>query len=142
MPKIENSVIIDRPAEAVWKYYTDLSNIPALDPEIREARQTPPGSFGMGSTFSLKGENWTMVMRVTQFEPNRKLVYECVSPDSLKGSTDSYSLESFEGKTRFVETMDVKGGGIYKLAGSFFGKRAKEDSGTRLNNLKRKLESE
>jgi uncharacterized membrane protein len=142
MPKIENTVVIDRPAEMIWKFYTELSNIPTLDPYIHEAKQTPPGPLGLGSTFSLKGEDWTLLLRVTQFEPNRKLAYECISPDSLKGSTDSYILEPYEGKTRFVETMDVKSSGFYRLAGSFFGKRAKEDSGTRLNNLKRKLESE
>lgn len=142
MAKIENVVVIDRPTEAVWKFYTDLSNIPMLDSYIHEASQTTPGSFGMGSTFSLKMKDWSLVMRVTQFEPGRKLTYEAVSPDSLKGSTDSYSFEPFEGKTRFVETMDVKTNGLYKLAGSFFGKRAKEDSSMRLDKLKRKLESE
>ncbi len=142
MAKVETSVIIDRPTEAVWKFYTDLSNIPMLDQYIREARQDSPGPFGKGSTISLKMENWTLVMRVTEFEPNRKLAYECVSPDSLKGSTDTYSLEPFEGKTKFVETMDVKSNGFFRLAGSFFGKRAREDSGVRLNSLKRKLETQ
>ena len=142
MAKIDNSVVIDRPVEVVWKFYTDLSNIPMLDPWIREAEQDPPGSFGMGSIFSLKMKDWTLVMRVTQFEPSRKLTYEAVSPNSLKGSTDSYSFEPFEGKTKFVETMDVKTSGLYKLAGSFFGNKAKEDSSTRLNKLKNKLESQ
>ena len=141
MTKIENVVVIDRPAEAVWKFYTDLSNIPMLDSYIHEATQTTPGSFGMGSTFSLKMKDWKLDMKVTEFEPGRKLTYEAISPNSLKGSTDSYSLETFEGKTRFVETMDVKTNGIFKLAGSFFGSRAKEDSSTRLDKLKRKLES-
>lgn len=142
MAKIENVVVIDRPVEEVWKFYTDLSNIPMLDSYIHEAIKTTQGSFGVGSTFSLKMKDWSLEMRVTQFEPNQKLTYEAVSPDSLKGSTDSYSLESVGGKTRFVETMDVKTSGFYKLAGSFFGKRAKEDSSMRLDKLKRKLESE
>lgn len=142
MSKIENSVIIDRPAETVWKFYTNLSNIPKLDPYIREATQDGSEPFGKGSTFSLKMHDWTLVMKVTEFEPNRKLSYEAVSPGSLKGSTDTYSLEPFEGKTKFVESMDVKSNGLFRLAGSFFGKRAKEDSGVRLDTLKRKLESE
>ena len=142
MAKFENSVVINRTPEKVWKFYTNLSNIPKLDPYIREAKQDSPGPFGVGSTFSLKMDKWTLVMRVTGFEPNRKLAYEAVSPDSLKGSTDSYSLEMLEGKTKLVEAMDVKSNGIFKLAGSFFGQRAKEDSGVRLNTLKHKLESE
>ena len=141
MAKIENVVVIDRPAEAIWKFYTNLSNIPMLDPYIHEATQTTPGSFGVGSTFSLKMKDWSLEMRVTEFEPGRKLTYEAISPNSLKGSTDSYSLEPFEGKTRFVETMDVKTSGLYKLAGSFFGSRAKEDSSVRLDKLKNKLET-
>ncbi len=141
MARIENSVVIDRPAEAVWKFYTDLANIPSLDSEIQEAKQTSPGEFGVGSTFSLRGSNWTMVLRVTEFEIGQKLAYECLSPDFIKGSTDSYSLEPSEGKTRFVETMDVKSNGVYRLAGSFFGRRAKEDSGLRLSTLKRVMES-
>ena len=141
MAKIENVVVIDRPVETVWKFYTDLSNIPMLDPYIHEASQTSTGSFGMGSTFALKMKDWNLEMRVTQFEPGRKLTYEAISPNSLKGSTDSYSFETFEGKTRFVERMDVKTAGLYKLAGSFFGNRAKEDSNIRLDKLKRKLET-
>jgi len=141
MTKIENSVVIDRPADAVWKFYTDLSNIPMLDQYVREAKQDSPGPLGTGSTVSLRMDNWTLVLRVTEFEPNRKLAYEAVSSGSLKGSTDTYTLESFEGKTKFVETMDVKGNGFYKLASSFFGNKAKEDSRIRLANVKRKLES-
>ena len=141
MTRIENSVIIDRPVEAVWKFYTDLSNLPTLDPDIREARHDSPGSLGMGSTFSLKGDKWILVFQVTESEPYRKLAYECISPESLKGSTDRYSLEPIEGKTRFVETMDVKSSGIFRLAGSFFGRRAKEDSDHRLRSLKRIMDS-
>ena len=141
MTKIENSIIIDRPAEAVWKFYTDLSNLPTLDPDIHEARQDSPGPLGMGSTFSLKGDKWTLVLQVTEFEPYRKLAYECISPESLKGSTDRYSLEPLEGRTRFVETMDVRSSGFFGLAGSFFGRRAKDDSDHRLRNLKRILDS-
>jgi len=141
MAKVETSVMIDRPTETVWKFYTNLSNIPSLDSYIHEAKQDTPGEFGKGSTFSLKMDKWTLTMKVTEFEPNRKLVYECVSPSSLKGSTDTYTLETFEGKTKFVETMDVKSNGFFRLAGSFFGNKAKEDSSVRLNTLKRKLES-
>ena len=136
MAKVETSIVIDRPAEAVWKFYTNLSNIPMLDEYIREAKQDSPGPFGVGSTFTLKMDKWSLVFRVT-----RKWAYEWVSPNSLKGSTDTHSLEPFEGKTKFVETMDVKSNGFFRLAGSFFGNRAKEDSGARLNTLKRKLES-
>jgi uncharacterized membrane protein len=141
MAKVETSVMIERPTDAVWKFYTDLSNIPSLDQYIREAKQDSAGPLGVGSTFTLKMDKWSLVMRVTQFEPNRKLAYEAISPNSLKGSTDTYTLESFEGKTKIVETMDVKANGFFRLAGSFFGNRAKEDSGARLNALKHKLEA-
>ncbi len=143
MTRIENSVVIGRPAEAVWKFYTDLSNIRALDPGIEEARQVSPGPFGMGSTFSLRWKEgrWPLVFRVTEYEPNRRLAYECISPDPVKGSTDSYSLEPLEGGTRFAETLDIKSSGIMRLVGSFFGQRAREDSGVRLAALKERLES-
>ncbi len=141
MAKIENSVVIDRPADAVWRFYTNMANIPGLDPYILEAKQDSPGPLGKGSTLSLRMEKWSLFLRVTEFEPGRKLVYEALSPGSLKGSTDSYSLESFEGKTRIVETMDVKSNGFFGLAGSFFGRAAEKDVGIRLSALKRTLES-
>ncbi len=141
MAKIENSVLIDRPADAVWEFYTNLANIPSLDPYILEARQDSPGPLGKGSTLSLRMEKWSLLLRVTEFEPSRKVAYEALSPGSLKGSTDSYSLEPFDGKTRIVETMDVKSNGFFGLAGSFFGRAAEKDVGIRLGALKRILES-
>ena len=51
MARIEASVVIDRPAETVWKFVSDYSNYPRIDPDILEFKQTSVGPIAVGSTF-------------------------------------------------------------------------------------------
>ena len=48
MARFETSVTIDRPVEEVWKFITDLSNMPKWS-NILESKQTSPGPMGVGT---------------------------------------------------------------------------------------------
>jgi uncharacterized protein YndB with AHSA1/START domain len=45
------SVRIERPAEQVWDYFTDVANDPEWNPSAIKARKTSEGPLGVGSTF-------------------------------------------------------------------------------------------
>ena len=87
MVKIEASVMIDRPIEEVWKFITDLSKIPTWDTLVSEVRQTSTGPLRVGSTceFKEKMMNRPILMRVTEYEPNRRFSFEHISGPA-KGS--------------------------------------------------------
>jgi uncharacterized protein YndB with AHSA1/START domain len=146
MAKIEASVMIDRPVEEVWKFVADLSNAPlrhsGARSDVREFRQTSPGPFGVGATLSFKRGRWAFLERVTEYEPNRKLVYEFISPGFMKGTTQSLSLETFEGKTRLKEAWDNKLSGFYRLLGPYATRSLRRDVGASLGTWKGMMESE
>ena len=143
MAKVEVSVMIDRPVEEVGKFMSDLSNVPKWDTSISEVRQTSAGPLGVGSTcdYKEKMRNTTVSMRVTEYEPNRRLSFEHTS-GPFKGSTLTYSLEIIEEKTRVTRTDDLKLSGFYKLLGPLVARRMKRGIAAGFGNLKRLLESE
>lgn len=51
MTRTEASVTINRSAEDVWKFITDVSNGPKWDEGLTEWRQTFAGPLGVGTTF-------------------------------------------------------------------------------------------
>ena len=51
MPRIEESIVIDRPPDEVWAFITDFFNAPRVSGSgIIGLRQVSPGPLGIGST--------------------------------------------------------------------------------------------
>ncbi len=142
MAKFEKSVLIERPAETVWKFIADFSNVMKSTPHAPDLRQVSSGAFGLGTTFSGKDGKVTLELRITEFSPNQRLVAEFVKPGFVKGTTDVYRLEEIDEKTRLTETWDTRLNGLYRLLGPFFAPRTKRDVTARLDNMKRTLELE
>jgi carbon monoxide dehydrogenase subunit G len=143
MAKIEMSVTIERPAEAVWRFILDSSTWPKLYPDVLDMKQTSPGPIGVGTTFSARMQRWgNLSWTVKEYEPNKKHTDEFSSPGSIKGTTDTVSLETFEGKTRLTETQDLKLIGFYRLLGPFLARAARRAIRARLDKVKYLLESE
>ena len=142
MVNVEVSVMIDRPVEEVWKFITDLSKVPTWDTGVLEVKQTSTGPLGVGSTgeFREKMRNMTISIRITEYDPNRRLSFEHTS-GPMKGSIMTESIENIEGKTRFTISHDLKLSGFYKLLGVMKGRMRREVVAI-LNNAKRILESE
>jgi carbon monoxide dehydrogenase subunit G len=143
MTKIEASVMVDRAAEEVWKAIIDFSNPKLLDPYCLDAKQTSAGPFGVGTTFRLtrsktpKNPNFL----VTEYEPNRKTSFVFTS-GPVKGTTQQFSLETIEGKTKLTRTFDVKYSGLFKLVGPFMTGSLRRQGEEDLGRTKRMLESE
>jgi uncharacterized protein YndB with AHSA1/START domain len=71
-----HSVIIDRPAEAVFRYVTDPANIPDWSWYIEDVRVEPPGPVREGSQIHQTVRGRESVWHVTAYEPFRRCVYE------------------------------------------------------------------
>ena len=141
MVKIEGSVMIDRPVEEVWKFISDISNLPKWEPAILEVRPTSAGPIGVGSTIEIRRKNMTIPQRITEYEPNRKFTF-VVTSGPAKGTTGTYSVEKIEEKTRITVSGDFKVNGIYKLVGPFITPSERREAVASLGNVKRILESE
>ena len=141
--KLETSVMIDRPAEEVWKFITDMPNSTKWDKYCLEAKQTSPGPLSVGTTFQLRRSRTPKnpTLRVTEYEPTaRKLAFEFTS-GPVNGTKQQFSVETIEGKIRLTRTIDVKYAGFYKLIGPLATGMMRREAEADLGNIKRAVES-
>jgi hypothetical protein len=73
--RLEESVIVRRSPEQIWKFFEDLSNLPRWDRGVARVEVTssgPAGAGGAGATFDTVGyrERGRMSYRVTEATPN------------------------------------------------------------------------
>lgn len=144
MVKFEVSVMINRPAEVVWKTLTDPSSFQKLDRYCLEVKQTSAGPLGVGTTFQLKRSRTPKApsFRVTEYDPAaRKTTLEFTS-GPVKGTRQQYTVETIKGKTRLTRTFDLKYAGLSKLLGPFMTGSVKREAAADLDHTKRILESE
>ena len=89
MAKIEASIVVDKPAETVWKFIFDPSNAPKYDPEIISARQTSDDSVAVGTTFeAIRKKEGKVSFRTVEYDPGRKLTWVVTSPRAMEGSKE------------------------------------------------------
>jgi len=149
MAKIEASVVIDRPVEDVWKFISDWNNAPKWNTwrEARgllEAKVTSEGPSGVGTTVQSR---WSTrphlaMSRIMEYEPGRKFTVEVTSPQMIRGTRESLSLENIEGRTKFNSAWELKFNGLFRLLGAFQIGRFRGFNEARIGNVKRILESE
>lgn len=142
MTRVEASVMVNCTAEEISKALTDLSNPKLLDPYCLDAKQTSAGPFGVGTTFQLTRsrtpKNPTFL--VTEHEPGRRTSMVFTS-GPVKGTTQQFSLETTEGKTKLTRTLDMKYVGFFKLVGPFMTGSLRRQTEEDLGRTKRLLES-
>jgi uncharacterized membrane protein len=83
MDMFELSIMIHRPAEAVFEYLANLENDLQWRCEWVDARKTSDGTPGVGATFRLTGEMFgrriPTVYEVTDYEPCRTAAWKALS---------------------------------------------------------------
>jgi uncharacterized protein YndB with AHSA1/START domain len=141
--KLESSIVINRPVEAVWAYVTDFEKMSLWNPATVETRLTSEGPVRKGSTYVWVGQ-WLgrhieSNCEVTEFDPNRKWSYRIVS-GPLPG-TASTMLESVDGGTKVTLSSEGEMGGFFKLAEPVVARMSKRQIEGMLANLKDMLEA-
>jgi uncharacterized membrane protein len=109
MDTFELSIVINRPAEAVFEYLANLENDLQWRREWVETRKLSDGSPGVGATFRLTGEMFgrriPTVYEVTEYEPCRTAAWKAVSgPFPLAFRR---TFEPVEGGTRVTIRYDI-----------------------------------
>jgi len=133
--------MINRPPEEVWKFLTDLSNLPKWDSGVLEAKQTSSEPLGVGSTFLTRHRWMTYSFRFSEYEPNHRFSFE-FSQGPLKGAKASVNLETIEERTSVTFAIDPKIGGVLKLLGPYLNRSLREHNRESAASVKHILESD
>jgi hypothetical protein len=112
LPRIEETVVIDRPTEEVWAYITDFFNAPRLSGSgIIGLRQISPGPLGVGSTLQgrrvVLGFEARNTFQVTEWDPPHALTATTAGLPFRSGVTH-LALEPAAGGTRFRMVTDFE----------------------------------
>ena len=147
MTQVEGkSVVIDRSAEDVWSFMIDIANMPKWEDSHAEWKQTSVGPIDVGTTFQSSvrflGLEVKTDLRITEFEPNRKLAAEAMNGIG-KGTKISYLMAPVEvNKTKLSRVTEVHLHGLAKLLQPFQAPLTRWTGGMEANNVKRIVESE
>ena len=143
MPKFEKRIFINRPVEAVWKFVSNIENMPNWDRGVLEARQTSEGPMGVGSTVQVVrqflGRRRIAHFRVVDVVPNRTVAIQAGGA-GITGKV-RYTFEPVEGGTRMTSSAEVVLGGWLKLIAPIIRPMLERDGRDDLANVKRVVEA-
>ena len=86
----------------------------------------------------------TFTGRVTEYEPNQRFTTEATS-GPIRGSSEAFTLEAVDERTRLTYTGNLMGSGVYKLVTPFIMgslmRQSQVEVESKVANMKRLLES-
>jgi uncharacterized protein YndB with AHSA1/START domain len=144
--RIEVHVLINRPVQEVWDFFSDLRNSPHWTRSGSEVQQTSAGAMGVGATlesrklvlgrFDIKSQS----LVVTRWEPPHLVWYTAKIP--LVGSLGGgFSFERVEQGTRLTRTTEGDLGGILGLISPMLLGPLRSSQQIELGNIKRLVEA-
>ena len=146
MVRIQDSTIIDRPVEEVWRFVSDVSNSPKWYQGTMEVRQRAKGSLAVGTTFeavvAYRGRSLVFGARCTVLSPNNEVTWEFTSGPT-KGSKDSWRMEPIdERSTRLTRVYDLSVSGPWRLIQPIVTRGTKRAHEAEIYKVKRIVEGE
>lgn len=115
--RVHDSVVITRPAAAVFAYVADHENLPAWTTGVKNSERLTDGPPGAGSRYRVDGKLLGLTIRssyqVTAFEPGRGFDGSMTSP--VFGFSEQYRFEPDHGATRVSMTATLEPHGIFRL---------------------------
>jgi uncharacterized protein YndB with AHSA1/START domain len=116
MPAVSSSVTINQPVEKVFNYVVDVANHKAWQAGVLDARVTPAGPIGVGTTYhytsEVMGHRMETQMQVSAFEANKKWSVRTLGANSVE---TAYVFEPAGSGTKLTLSMEL-GGGYPKMA--------------------------
>jgi carbon monoxide dehydrogenase subunit G len=123
LARIRETIITRLPLERTYGYLADFANAAEWDPGVAWAERLDPGPVAVGSRYRLgvrmAGRVAPMEYRVTQLEPNRRVVLE--GSGSGVRAIDEISFAPAEGGTNVDYSADIRLTGLLRLVEPFAG---------------------
>jgi uncharacterized protein YndB with AHSA1/START domain len=135
------SVRIERPAEEVWDYFTDVANDPEWNPSAIKARKTSDGPLGVGSTFHVV-RKMSGPMKLEYTEYSRPLRWAVRGVGRGMSFTYAADLSPSGSATELTSTMNLEPKGFLTLLSPLLGYVTAKQLGQVHTALKRKLETQ
>jgi uncharacterized protein YndB with AHSA1/START domain len=112
MASVASSITINQPVDKVFAYVTDVANHKAWQASILEAKVTPDGPIGVGSTYhytsDVMGHRMQSQMQVSAYEPNKKWSVTTVGVPTPVETV--YAFEAVGNTTHLTISMELTGG--------------------------------
>jgi uncharacterized membrane protein len=114
MPRVQSSIVIDRPIGAVFAFAADYRNDPSWRAGVTELTYLSDDPVGVGihqrETSMLVGRRVVTESRVSVYEPNERVDFEYLSgPYRVRGTR---TFEDLEGRTRFTFALESEPAGV------------------------------
>jgi uncharacterized protein YndB with AHSA1/START domain len=136
-----NTVSIDRPAEEVFRFVSDLENVPQWNYAVIETRKSSDGPVNVGTTYRQVRSAPTRSeedLRVSEFEPTRRFAVQGDLGPFV--GTLTYEFENVDGRTRLTNTASLEARGLMRIASPIASGRIREAVAANLGVLKQLLE--
>lgn len=145
MPKLNASVVINRPIAEVSAFLDDPKNVPKWESGLIVSEQTSEGPVGVGNTGrrvnKIMGRRIESTWELTEYAPPARSAFKSTSGDI--SYTGSVELEAVDGGTRVTYSVDAQMSGfIWRLLDPLMGMFAQRQFRSDMNRLKEVLESE
>jgi uncharacterized membrane protein len=141
--KIEESIDIKCPAEAVFAYLSNVENDPKWQPSVVAAKMTSEGPPGVGSTgvhrVKFMGMTDEYGWEVTEFEEPKRIAWRLTS-GPLTGRM-SYAVDAGDDGATVAIQMEGEFHGLRRLLTPLAGPMGRKQTRDDLANLKKALES-
>jgi uncharacterized membrane protein len=112
MATLSTKLTINQPVDKVFTYVTAVENHKAWQAGIAEAKVTPSGPIGLGSTYvyttEVMGRRMESQLQVSAWEPNKKWAVKTIGiPNSVE---TVYLFEAAGQATQLTISMEVPAG--------------------------------
>ena len=144
MPRIDHSIVINRPVEDVWAFMANPENDAQWTSGLVEATKISDGPMGVGAQIKdvrrFLGRQIESTLEITEWEPNKRSSMKSLSGPIRFNGTRTY--ESVEGGTRVTEAVEAEISGFFRLAEPLVVRMGKRQIEADYGNLKDLLESQ
>jgi uncharacterized protein YndB with AHSA1/START domain len=142
--RIELSIEIERPREAVFALLADAGRLPEWQAGTRSARAEPPGALAPGSRVlqevTFLGRHATSVIEVVRVEPPARLTLH-IREGPLPLVADHRLEDLGDGRTRLTFVGEADPGRLARVAGPLVRRGAERELRGWFESLKRLAES-
>ncbi|MHC4406125.1 MAG: SRPBCC family protein [Planctomycetota bacterium] len=118
MAKAETNVVIDRPVEEVFTFFTNFENSPKWQSGVIEVQLLSEGPMAAGSTYLYVGEYMGRRTEseglISEYEPNR--LWGAKFSSGPFSAHEQFLFEPSNGGTKLTALVDGEVGGLLRLA--------------------------
>jgi uncharacterized membrane protein len=141
--RAEHTVVVERPPDEVFRFLTDLSNVPDWQSGAVEVRA--PASVDVGATYvevlKFLGKRIEATLEVTEFEPGRRFSVRAVSGPMPFQVRHRLEPQNGGAATRIHVELEGEPGGVFRLAEPLVMRNAQRQIEGDFATLKRMVEA-